>query len=77
MLNMDFLFVLFFLHSELLDEAEFGEAASYVEYDETTMNSALELGLLVCSLINEISKHTQFLTQLTISLVFVSFNTNC
>ncbi|XP_057488990.1 uncharacterized protein LOC130774966 [Actinidia eriantha] len=33
-------------HPELLDEAEFGEAASNVEYDETTMNSALELGLL-------------------------------
>ena len=61
---MDFWFVFFFLHSELLDEAEFGDAASNKEYDETTMNSALELGLLVCFLIKEIFKYSQFLTQL-------------
>lgn len=44
------------LHSELLDEAEFGDAADNLEYDENTINSALELGLMVCYLITEISK---------------------
>ena len=32
---------------EILDEKEFGEAASSAEYDENTVNSAAELGLLV------------------------------
>ncbi|KAF7148120.1 hypothetical protein RHSIM_Rhsim03G0165300 [Rhododendron simsii] len=41
---------------ELLDEAEFGDAADNLEYDENTINSALELGLMVCYLITEISK---------------------
>ncbi|XP_058205728.1 uncharacterized protein LOC131319488 isoform X3 [Rhododendron vialii] len=31
---------------ELLDEAEFGDAADNLEYDENTINSALELGLM-------------------------------
>ncbi|KAH1140944.1 hypothetical protein GLYMA_12G006000v4 [Glycine max] len=31
---------------EILDEKEFGEAASSAEYDENTVNSAAELGLL-------------------------------
>lgn len=35
------------LHSEILDEAEFGDAADNFEYDENTINSALELGLMV------------------------------
>ena len=34
------------MHSELLDEAEFGDGAMK-EYDENTVNPALELGLLV------------------------------
>lgn len=44
------------LHSELLDEAEFGDAADNLDYDENTISSALELGLMVCYLITEISK---------------------
>lgn len=35
------------LHSEILDEDEFGEAARNMEYDESSINPALELGLLV------------------------------
>ena len=40
-----------FLLSELLDEAEFGEGARDLEYDETTINPASDLGLLVGVLI--------------------------
>jgi hypothetical protein len=36
-----------FLFLELLDEAEFGEEARNLEYDETTINPASDLGLLV------------------------------
>lgn len=36
-----------FLLLELLDEAEFGEEARNLEYDETTINPASVLGLLV------------------------------
>ncbi|KAI8537174.1 hypothetical protein RHMOL_Rhmol09G0004500 [Rhododendron molle] len=42
--------------SELLDEAEFGDAADNLDYDENTISSALELGLMVCYLITDISK---------------------
>lgn len=35
------------LHSEVLDREEFGEATRNLEYDENTINSALDLGLLV------------------------------
>ena len=38
-----------FLPSELLDEAEFGDAATNLEYDEKTINPASDLGLLVGS----------------------------
>ncbi|KAI8537173.1 hypothetical protein RHMOL_Rhmol09G0004500 [Rhododendron molle] len=41
---------------ELLDEAEFGDAADNLDYDENTISSALELGLMVCYLITDISK---------------------
>jgi len=34
---------------EILDEEEFGEAATNLEYDENTVNSAAELELLVSS----------------------------
>lgn len=34
---------------EILDEEEFGEAATSVEYDENKVKSAAELGLLVSS----------------------------
>ncbi|KAI8564559.1 hypothetical protein RHMOL_Rhmol03G0190500 [Rhododendron molle] len=44
------------LHSELLDEAEFGDAADNLDYDENTISSALELGLMVCYLVTDISK---------------------
>jgi hypothetical protein len=35
------------LLSEILDEAEFGEAAANTEYDENTINPASDLGLMV------------------------------
>ena len=38
--------VLFFL-LEILDEEEFGEAATNLEYDEDAVNNAAELGFLV------------------------------
>lgn len=41
----------FLLLLEILDEAEFGEASTNLEYDETTLNPASELGLLVGNLI--------------------------
>ncbi|XP_057475253.1 uncharacterized protein LOC130763365 [Actinidia eriantha] len=51
---------------ELLDEAEFGDAASHKEYDETTMNSASELGLL-----EENDKPQLFFLQLPVNLPLV------
>lgn len=41
--------VLIFDLVEILDEEEFGQAATSVEYDDSTINSAAELGLLVSS----------------------------
>ena len=38
-----------FILVEILDEKEFGEAATSVEYDENTVNSAAELEILVSS----------------------------
>lgn len=40
---------------ELLDEAEFGEAANNVEYDENTINPASDLQLLVCDQTTKLS----------------------
>lgn len=42
------------LLSEILDAAEFGEAAINEEYDENATNPAQELGLKVCDIIDNI-----------------------
>lgn len=51
---------------EILDEAEFGEASTNLEYDEKTINPASELGLL-----EESEKARMFLFQLPANLPLV------
>lgn len=49
---LSFICSCFFWLVEILNEAEFGEAAKNAEYDENNVNPASELGLLVgiCSM---------------------------
>ncbi|XP_062164403.1 DNA-directed RNA polymerase III subunit rpc4-like [Alnus glutinosa] len=56
---------------EILDEAEFGEAAANTEYDENTINPASDLGLMV-----ESEEEKMFFFKLPASLPFLKRSTS-